>query len=188
MSPKVLTLTMSTKTLITMNTLKSAIGLVFFLTVSFALSAQSSNEYAISAGVTFNKVDEIDAGVGYFVSGNVTGKLNSWLGYLGSLRVSNYHQEVEKISVNYYSLDPTFAFSLHPAESFSFLAGFTSIYFVDAKIDGEDADISKFGGVYFATGFNFNFTERFGILGTYNIPFEKESFDWTAQLGLTYKF
>lgn len=165
--------------------------IILLCTAAFSQTAekQSASKLSIGAGATFNKVEGVDMGIGYYVGLNTTAKLTNWIGYLGTLQFSNYHQKIEDIGINYYSLDPTFAFLIYPGQDkFSVLVGSTGIYVIDAKVDGEDLDVSPSGGLYFTTGASYTITEKIGILLKYNIPFNGDAFDYTASAGLTYTF
>lgn len=162
---------------------------ILVLTMTSIVSAQSQEKLGIGAGATFNKQEGLDMGIGYYASLNTTGKINKLFGYSGILQFSNYHAKFEDIAINYYSLDPTFLFQIYPGqESFSLLAGVSAVFLLDAKVDGEEVDVTKDGGIYFATGASFNVGEKFTILARYNIPFQSEGFDYTASVGAIYKF
>ena len=172
--------------------MKNYNSLLFILVICATTSTgytQSLEEFRIGAGATFSKSEGLDMGIGYYVSLNTTGKINNVIGYSGLLQFSNYHAKIEDIAINYYSIDPTFFFHIYPGqEKFSLLAGISSTFFIDAKVDGEDAEINQYGGMYFATGAAFNVNDKLGILARYNIPFSDDGFDYTASVGVTYKF
>ncbi len=147
--------------------------------------AQESN--SIGAGVTMNKMEGLDVGVGYYVSGNAQGKLTDYVGYWATLQFSNYHTKVGDLGVNFYSVDPAFAFSIWPTkEKFSLLAGVSVNHIFRARIDGDSYE-AEGTDIFFSTGATFDLTEKFSIIGRYNIPVADKYFKYTGQLGISFK-
>lgn len=161
--------------------------LLIAVVIGLINECHAQEKLGIGAGATIAKIEGIDAGVGFYASLNTTGKLKDWIGYTGTLQFSNYHFKIEDIATNYYSIDPAFFFQLYPAASFSVLAGASAILLLDAKVDGEDFDTAKDGGLYFTSGASFDVNEKITILGRYNIPITT-GFDYTVSIGAVYKF
>lgn len=155
------------------------------LFVSVTAFGQSKQDFFV--GATANKMENSDAGIGYSAGFSTRAKLTQYVGFIGMLQFSNYHTKVDDLSLDFYGIEPSFFFTVYPAkQSFSFLVGFTSAFLFDAKLDGHNADITKNTSVFFTPGFSYEITDRFGIIGRYNVPLESTKyFDWTASVGLT---
>lgn len=162
--------------------------ITFFLLVgSLTSSAQSKQDFL--AGTTLSKMKNLEAGMGYYAGISTRGKLTDHIGYLGSMQISYFQVNPGDLTQKFYGLEPSFFFTAYPTKkSLSFLIGFTSTFLFDAKLGDVDMDLTKNTAVYFTPGVSYEITDRFGILGRYNVPLESTRyFEWTAQIGVTVK-
>lgn len=148
--------------------------------------------FSVGAGLTSNAIKGLDykfgEQLGYFTSLQVSTRVNDHFGATGELTFINNHTVILDEGFNLFTVAPSFTFDIYPSDAFSVNLGWQLSQVVGARYDGESVDVDNFTSVFWALGLSHSIGERFKVSMRYNLPIDDDYFDWSAQLGVYYKF
>ena len=163
--------------------------------MTFALTqqsfGQSESKASINAGTTLNFIDDSSGDIadliGFYIGADVSGKLTDHVGYFGSLQFIQQRSEVADMNVELYSINPAFAFKLYPtAKNLYAFAGFQMCFITGFKLDNESMSDFDKADSFFIAGLGLELGDRFSIVSRYSHSLERDYFDSTVQLGVSY--
>ncbi len=145
----------------------------------------------VGAGATIAKIKGLEMSPGYFVSVNKIGKLNDYMGFGAIVQLSNYHLTLRspKASINYYTIEPMFFYSIYPVKEFNFNIGTSVNSVLYSEVEGEKFKLSDKTSMYWMAGITAKVGERLFANAKFKGALVKDIsvFNWTADIGLSYR-